>query len=263
MRVYRSLSRSVVSRSTKSLRAVSPCTVGKLVLPLFLATAGAIIQAEPAEAILNYSIYQSGADVILTAEGSLNLPRSVPQSGIARCESLLMFGVLSKGTITNNDFEGPGTIVCTGPDANFSVFRTTTPSQWVVPDFTAAATSTPSSISTGLGWAPAVPAEWGSSLFGISDPLATSIISTSIFANSNLASDFGFTTPGLITSWTLLPADASDPYTANDTINFSVISSPLVAVPGPLPLFGVSLAFARSRTLRRRRLARAHCLPKT
>jgi len=81
----------------------------------------------------------------------------------------------------------------------------------------------------------------------------TSITSTATINSQTLAS-IGFTTTGLLGTWTLEPKDGSDPYTANDTIQVVIGAppSPSTAVPGPLPLFGAAAAFGWSRRLRKR-----------
>lgn len=66
----------------------------------------------------------------------------------------------------------------------------------------------------------------------------TPIVSSATFNNSTLAG-LGFTTTGLIGTWTLV--DGGDQ-----------IQVVLTEVPGPLPLLGAGAAFAYSRRIRRR-----------
>jgi len=81
----------------------------------------------------------------------------------------------------------------------------------------------------------------------------TSITSAATF-NSQTLAGLGFTTTGLLGTWTPQPLDGSDPYTAFDTIQvvISAPPSPSTAVPGPLPLLGAGAAFGWSRRLRKR-----------
>jgi len=71
------------------------------------------------------------------------------------------------------------------------------------------------------------------------------IISTATFNSTTLAG-LGFTTTGLIGTWTLV--------NGGDTINviLGAPPSPGAGVPAPLPLLGAGAAFAHSRRLRRR-----------
>ena len=79
----------------------------------------------------------------------------------------------------------------------------------------------------------------------------TPITSTATF-NSTTIGGLGFTTTGLLGTWTLQPLDGSDPYTANDTIELVIAAPPSAAVPGPLPLLGAGAAFGWARRLRKR-----------
>jgi len=79
------------------------------------------------------------------------------------------------------------------------------------------------------------------------------MFSESVYSGKTLA-NCGSTALGLVGTWTLLPANGSDPYTANNTIQLIVgaPTPPSVATPGPLPLFGACAAFGWSRRLRKR-----------
>jgi hypothetical protein len=93
------------------------------------------------------------------------------------------------------------------------------------------------------------------SVFGLDSGYTSgsAIVSSATYNGKTLAS-LGFTTTGQIGEWTLQPADPGDPYTAFDKINVVLVppTPPPSAVPGPLPLLGVSAAFGLSRRLRRR-----------
>jgi hypothetical protein len=79
----------------------------------------------------------------------------------------------------------------------------------------------------------------------------TPITSTATF-NSTTLGALGFTTTGLLGTWTLQPLNGSDLYTANDTIQVVIGAPPPAAVPGPLPLLGAGAAFGWARRLRKR-----------
>jgi MYXO-CTERM domain-containing protein len=90
----------------------------------------------------------------------------------------------------------------------------------------------------------------GSQALGLNSYAGGERFSEAVFNGKSLA-DFGITTSGLLGTWTLQPADGSDLYTANDTINL-IAGSSSAAVPGPLPLLGAGAAFGWSRRLRKR-----------
>jgi len=58
-----------------------------------------------------------------------------------------------------------------------------------------------------------------------------------------LASGLGFTTTGLIGTWSLTGT--------SETIQM-IVGPPTAAAPGPLPVFGAAVAFGWSRRLRKR-----------
>jgi len=91
---------------------------------------------------------------------------------------------------------------------------------------------------------------YGSQLLALDSYAGGERLSEAVFNGKSLA-DFGITTSGLLSTWTLQPADGLDPYTANDSINL-IAGPPSAAVPGPLPLLGAGAAFGWSRRLRKR-----------
>jgi len=72
---------------------------------------------------------------------------------------------------------------------------------------------------------------------------STPIVSSATFNNQTLTS-LGFTTPGLIGTWSLTGT--------SETILLILGNPPAAAVPGPLPLLGAGAAFGWSRRLRKR-----------
>jgi MYXO-CTERM domain-containing protein len=71
----------------------------------------------------------------------------------------------------------------------------------------------------------------------------TPIVSSATFNGETLAS-LGFTTTGLIGTWSLTGT--------SETIQVYLGNPPAAAVPGPLPLLGIGAAFGWSRRLRKR-----------
>ena len=176
-----------------------------------------------AQAVLNYYIYETpGPNVIVQASGSLLLP-AVP-------DDTYPCGV-------NGALAPSSGFVCTGIDTNMSIYAIIgspgfSGSQDIYP------ASSVSGLSTGMN----------PSVFGV-DPTYVSgspIVSSATFGGQTLLS-FGYTSPGLLGTWTLSGT--------GDTINLCVGNpgSPCSApTPGPLPLFGAAAAFGYSRRLRRR-----------
>jgi len=190
--------------------------------PLALVT---LIAAErPAEAVLTYYIYEPAGtgNVVIETLGSLNLPAG---PGTADCAPAFG-GVVS-----------PGAIICTGPTAQLNVHALISgPSSFIGPGFVVADSA--SGIATALiGFGPA----FGIDLTYTGGP----IISSSTFGMSTLAG-LGFTTTGLLGTWTL---DGT-----GDTIEVRVAAPPAPptsATPGPLPILGAAAAFGSVRKLRR------------
>ena len=204
----------------------------------------ALLSAGSAKAILNYYIYQQGPDVKIDAIGNVILPEPFDASAC--------YG----GSVNNGKFAYSNSgfnAICTGLNETINLFKATISANTT--NFVAElnATSTTATRSTALGWGPIYATVYGASVFGVEDSGTANkrFSSSSLFANTNLATDFGLTTTGLLTSLTLLPADSSDPYTANDTINIYV-GPPPPEVPGPLPLMGAGAAYAFCRRLRSR-----------
>jgi MYXO-CTERM domain-containing protein len=75
--------------------------------------------------------------------------------------------------------------------------------------------------------------------YNFADP----IVSSATFNGQTLAS-LGFTTSGLIGTWSITGT--------SETIQVHLGNPPTAAVPGPLPLLGIGAAFGWSRRLRKR-----------
>lgn len=202
--------------------------------------------ASPAKAVLNYYIYQDGPDVKIDVAGTLALPQKATNTG---CPS---------STAGQFYYINSSNIICTGPGSvNLDQFRTSPNTDLtILPTSPLDASSSTATTSFSLAWGPGYTSAIGSGLYGIQDVASaiTGISSSSVYSNKNLATDFGLTTLGLFTSFTLLPNDSSDPYTANDTINIYVgpPPAPTPSVPGPIPVIGAWAAYAFSRRIRSR-----------
>jgi hypothetical protein len=188
-----------------------------------------------AKAILTYYIFENAGNVEVQAVGSLNLPNSygpsfcrIPPGGVIRSNrALICTGIGSNlNNINTYNIQGPTSF-------NGTVNINPTDSVTGIPTYLE---GTDNYFGIDTGYTP-----------------GTSITSTATINSQTLAS-IGFTTTGLLGTWTLQPTDSSDPYTANDTIQVVIGAppSPSTAVPGPLPLFGAAAAFGWSRRLRKR-----------
>jgi len=190
--------------------------------------------ASPAQAILTYNIYQSSGDVIIAATGSLAIGNPLPFEIVC----------IDPGSI-NSAFAS----ICTGPSGvNLPVYAVTGPASFNENgnQFFASSVAGVATLFTGdpntflatgfiglpLTYIPGFP-----------------VFSSATFGSTTLAT-LGFTTTGLIGSWTLTDG--------GDTINVVVSTSAPTAVPAPLPLLGAGAAFSLSRRVRRRvRLGRS------
>ncbi len=202
--------------------------------PLLATPAALLLSQGQAKAVLTYNIFESGGNVVVRASGSLNLPNSFDSFGIC---------------LPAGEWKAPN-YTCTGSNPVQLVYRLSGSN--VLPGTASNTADNVSGIPTVL--APLY-AFYGFPVLTIDTGYTGgNIISEAIFNGKTLASDFGITTTGLVGTWTLQPADNSDPYSANDTIQFIVgaPTPPSAAVPGPLPLFGAGAAFAWSRRLRKR-----------
>ncbi len=200
----------------------------KLALGAAAAAAAVALSPGEAKAVLTYNIFESGSDVVVQASGSLALsgfnPTATsyfPGQVLSSSFGQVVTGPNQTSVLGFYSISGPTTFAGT---AALNRFNTTT-------------------SSTGIHFA----------LDGVNskiqvDPayVSGSAISSSATFQGKTLAGLGFTTPGLIGTWTLT--------SGGDTI-LVVVGPPgsaAAAAPGPLPLFGAGAAFAWSRRLRRR-----------
>jgi len=197
----------------------------KRLTPLLAAPAALLLIQGEAKAILTYNIFESAGNVVVQASGSLNLTGATPIASGAVCGA--------NGAL----FSAAG-LVCTGPELPLLVFGITGPSS-----FNGSAFIFPASSVTGLT----------TLLLGINNAFGinssyisnTSINSSATFNGTTLAG-IGFTTTGLIGTWTLNGTSESI------QVILGAPTPPAATVPGPLPLLGAGAAFGWSRRLRNR-----------
>jgi hypothetical protein len=191
----------------------------------------------PADATLRWNIYESSGNVIVSASGSLTLPLD---AGTASCGAA--------GAIISSV-----SAICTGPNDPVTVYRISGPVA-MNGSVNAVGANAVSGIAAGMnGGGSSGTGNPGNLFLSTSYTSGASIASTATFSGRTLAS-LGFTTTGLIGTWTLQPKDGTDPYNAFDTVYVCIGAAPCGATPAPapLPLLGASAAFGWSRRLRRR-----------
>jgi hypothetical protein len=200
---------------------------------ILLASTGILATNAPAHAILSIHIYESGSDVQIDASGSLNLPIPLVLNagqqtslGVFPNANLLGTGALGQTNSYNTGGAGPSGSIGTGA---------------------------PSITSTGAG----IPIYLFGTNFKLDNTYTSGspIVSSATIPGKTLAQLGLSATSGLLATWTLQPANGSDPYTANDTVQVFAgppPTPPAAAAPGPLPLCGAAAAFGFSRQLRRR-----------
>lgn len=196
----------------------------KHIAPLLAAPAALLLVQGQAKAVLTYNIFESAGAVIVQTSGSLDLTGATLLGINASC------GV--DGAILSSD-----AIICTGSDiGDIPAYVISGPTSFVGTASLFPA-STVSGINTGFTGA--------GSIFVI-DPtynFSDSIVSSATFNGTTLAS-LGFTTSGLIGTWSFTGT--------SETIQVVLGNPPAAAVPGPLPLLGIGAAFGWSRRLRKR-----------
>jgi hypothetical protein len=194
----------------------------KRLSPLFAAPAALLLTQGQAKAVLTYSIFESAGNVVVQASGRLDLTGADYLSDGA-CG--VPGGLISSFAV-----------ICTGPNSTSSAYSVSGPKS-----FNGSVLAFPASSVSGTS----TTLDGGGSKFYI-DPAylsTTPIVSSATFNGETLAS-LGFTTTGLIGTWSLTGT--------SETIQVYLGNPPAAAVPGPLPLLGIGAAFGWSRRLRKR-----------
>ena len=196
-------------------------------LPLLAAPAALLLTQGEAKAILTYNIFENAGNVVVQTSGSLDLTGATLSSFSGLCG-------------TNGALYSSVAFICTGTDIGSIQPLISITGPTVLPG--SAALSSASSV-TGLY----TYLIGNFNTFGIHPTYVSNapIVGSATFNGETLAG-LGFTTTGLIGTWTL---DGT-----SESIQV-IIDSPSpsgAAVPGPLPLFGAAAAFGWSRRLRKR-----------
>ncbi|MEI7667178.1 MAG: hypothetical protein WCI65_14125 [Synechococcaceae cyanobacterium ELA263] len=194
--------------------------------PLLAAPAALLLSQGEAKAILTYNIFESGGNVVVQASGSLDLTgATLSTSGLCG---------------TNGALASSAAFICTGTDIGSPQPLISITGPRVLPGSAALF-----SASSATGLYTYLVGKFN--LFGI-DPAYVSnapIVGSATFNGETLAG-LGFTTTGLIGSWTL------DGTSESIQVFIGSPSPSGAAVPGPLPLLGAGAAFGWSRRLRKR-----------
>lgn len=204
-----------------SMTLLTLATRCKCLTPLLAAPAALLLSQGEAKAILTYNIFESAGNVVVQASGSLDLTGATPFPITGQCGA--------NGALISS----PVALICTGTNigSDQPLISITGPS-----NLTGSAAFYPASSVTGL-----YTFFVGGFDFGI-DPTYVSnapIAGSATFNGTSLAA-LGFTTTGLIGTWTL------------DGTSESIQVVLVPPVPGPLPLLGAGSAFGWSRRLRKR-----------
>ena len=187
--------------------------------PLLAAPASLLLLQGQAKAVLTYNIFESAGNVVVQTSGSLNLTGAT---------------LLGQAQCGNAYIDSSEAIICSGPDLSVDLYNITGPAL-----FNGSVSASADSVSD-------ITASFtgGEGLFIIGPGYVsnTPVVSSATFNSTTLAG-LGFTTTGLIGTWTL---DGT-----SETIQL-ILGPPTAAVPAPLPLFGAGAAFGWSRRLRKR-----------
>jgi len=198
----------------------------KRLMNLLAAPAALLLLQGQAKAFLTYNIFESAGNVVVQTSGRLNLTGAT-QNGSIYCGADGAIIASAAAICTGTD---PG-----GPIPAFAISGPKT--------FNGTASIFPASSVSGIF----IDLDGNNQEFAI-DPTYTTntpIVSSAIFNGKTLAG-IGFTTTGLIGTWSLTGT--------SETIQVIVgpPTAPTAAAPGPLPLFGAAAAFGWSRRLRKR-----------
>ena len=190
--------------------------------PLLAAPAALLLSQEQAKAVLTYNIFESAGNVVVQTSGSLDLTGATALPAGEGCGPAA--------------FDSGAAVLCTGVKNNYDGYVISGPSAFDGNGNLQFASSVSgiNIIIIGVVNTFAIDSTYVSS---------TPIVSSATFNNQTLTS-LGFTTTGLIGTWSLSGT--------SETIQMFVGNPPAAAVPGPLPLLGAGAAFGWSRRLRKR-----------
>ena len=195
----------------------------KRLSPLLPAPAVLLLVQGQAKAVLTYNIFESAGAVIVQTSGSLDLTDAT----LLPSDNCGFDGAISS----------PDAAICTGPDiGNIPAYAISGPTSFIGTALLVGGSSV-SGITTAFS---------GKINVFLLDPaynFADPIVSSATFNGTTLAS-LGFTTSGLIGTWSFTGT--------SETIQVVLGNPPSAAVPGPLPLLGIGAAFGWSRRLRKR-----------
>jgi len=203
------------------LRTLAKCC--RRFTPLLAAPAALLLSQGEAKAVLTFNIFESAGNVVVQTSGSLDLTGAT-QLGQIFCGD-------------NGYIESSLAVICSGPDLTVDAYSI------IGPAFFNGSVSAPADSISGI--TASFTGDGGIFIIGPAYVSNTSVVSSATFNGKTLAS-LGFTTTGLIGTWTL---DGT-----SETIQV-VLGPPSpsgTTVPGPLPLLGAGAAFGWSRRLRKR-----------
>jgi hypothetical protein len=198
----------------------------KRFIPLLSASAVLLLSQGQARAALTYNIFESAGNVVIQTSGGLNLAGAMSSANTSCTENGYIYAL--------------NATICTGPPGSAPMYNISGPLVFAGTSFQVNAFGSSSSGLTAY-------LNGASSQFVLDSSYISGapIVSSATFDNQSLAG-LGFTTMGLVGTWTL---DGT-----SETIKV-IIGPPSLsgaAVPGPLPLMGAGAAFGWSRRLRRR-----------
>jgi len=195
--------------------------------PLLAAPVALLLSQGQAKAVLTYNIFESAGNVVVQTSGSINLT-GAPLLQIQSCGPNFGLIVSSQAAIA----------VCNAPSASVGTYSITGPASFNG-SVSAQADSLSGIFNSGLIGAA------NSFVIGPAYVSNTPIVSSATYNNKTLAG-LGFTTTGLIGTWTL------DGTSETIQVILGAPTPPGATVPGPLPLLGAGAAFGWSRRLRKR-----------
>jgi len=189
--------------------------------PLLAAPAALLLSQGEAKAVLTFNIFESAGNVVVQTSGSLDLAGAT-QSGQNSCGY-------------NGYIQSSSAVICSGLNFTLDAYSITGPASFN------GSVSAPADSRSGI----TATFNGAQGIFTIGPAYVsnTSVVSSATFNGKTLAS-LGFTTTGLIGTWTLNGT--------SETIQVVIGAPPSASVPGPLPLLGAGAAFGWARRLRKR-----------